>query len=145
MASKLASKMLGELDANQDGSIDKKEFVTGMTTKGVSVADAGKMFDAIDTKKAGAINKSDIETAVKSGALKPPPGGAPSGAGGKPPPGGGGGGGGGSSQSYDAADTNKDGTVSAQEALLYSMKHPSNTKSQMAALSSLGKNVDKTV
>jgi hypothetical protein len=142
MASKIASKMMNDLDTNKDGNLNKNEFVTGLSAKGVSTKDAVKMFDAIDTKKTGSINTADLETAVKSGAIKPPSGGRPPGGRGGPPAGGGGGG---SSQSYDPADTNKDGSVSAQEATLYSMKHPSNTNSQKTALEKLGKNVDKTV
>jgi Ca2+-binding EF-hand superfamily protein len=148
MVSKVASKMMSDLDSNKDGSISKDEFVSGMTSKGMSSVDAGKMYDAIDTKKSGAITKSDIESAVKSGALKPPSGGRP------PPPSGGSGGAGGgggasgtssSSKSYAAADTNKDGTVSAQEALVYSLKHPSLSKSETSDSSQLGQNVDKIV
>jgi hypothetical protein len=140
MASRIASKMMTELDVNKDGSLTRNEFVSGMGAKGVSSADAGKMFDAIDSKKTGSVTQTDIETAVKSGAIKPPPGGPPRGGAGGPPPGGGG-----NSQNYDPADANKDGTVSAQEALLYSMKHPSTTNNQKTALAKLGNNVDKTV
>jgi Ca2+-binding EF-hand superfamily protein len=142
-ASKIAAKMMNELDANKDGSIDKKEFVTGLQAKGVSAADAGKMFDAVDTKKTGSVGQGDIETAVKNGTLKPPPGARPPEGGGKPA-GGGGGGDGGSSTAYDAADTNRDGTVSSLEALVYSMKHPTDTKHQKTSPASLGKNVNTT-
>lgn len=141
MAAKIASKMMRDLDTNKDGSLDKNEFVTGLSAKGVPANAAEKMFDTIDTKKTGSINTADLESAVKSGAIKPPQGGRPPGGRGGPPAGGGGG----SSQSYDPADTNKDGSVSAQEATLYSMKHPSNTNSQKAALEKLGSNVDQTV
>jgi hypothetical protein len=139
MASRIASKMMTDLDANKDGGIDKKEFVTGLTSKGVSAEDAGKMFDAVDTRKTGSIDKADIESAVKSGALKPPAGGRPPGGPRGPSAGGG------NAQSYDPADTNKDGTVTAQEALLYSMKHPSNPKLQSTDPGNLGNNVDKKV
>jgi Ca2+-binding EF-hand superfamily protein len=147
MASKVASKMMSDLDSGKDGSISKDEFVSGMTSKGMSSTDAGKMYDSIDTKKNGTITKTDIESAVKSGTLKPPSGGSrPTSSGG---PGGarGGGGAGGasgssaSSKSYEAADTNKDGTVSEQEALIYSLKHPSENSDS----SQLGQNVDESV
>ena len=149
MASKIASKMLSDLDANKDGSISKDEFVSGMTSKGMSAPDAGKMYDAIDTKKNGSITKSDIETAVKNGALKPPSGGRPPHSGG--PRGAAGAGAGGASgtsasaKSYDPADTNQDGTVSAQEALIYSLKHPSSSKSATSDSLQAGQNVDKFV
>jgi Ca2+-binding EF-hand superfamily protein len=141
MASKVAAKMMSELDTSKDGNLDRNEFVSGLTAKGVSATDAGKMFDAIDTKKKGSITTADIESAVKSGAVKPPAGGAPRAGSGKPPSGGSAG----SSTSYDPADTNQDGTVTAQEALLYSMKHLSSTNSQKSALAKLGSNVDKLV
>ncbi len=140
MASHIASRMMRDLDSNKDGSLDKSEFVQGLTSKGVSATDAEKTFDAIDTQKTGSISKADIEAAVKSGVVKPPPGGrAPAGAGGPPP------GCGAASKSYDAADTNKDGTVSAQEALVYSIKNPSDTDNSTTDLAKLGNNVDESV
>jgi Ca2+-binding EF-hand superfamily protein len=137
--------MMGDLDGNQDGQLNKQEFVAGLSSKGVAKVHAEKAFDAIDAQKSGSINKADIEAAVKSGALKPPPGGPPPGGrppGGRagPPPGAGGGGS--SSKIYDAADTNKDGKVSDQEALVYSIKHPTDEKAQKVSASKLGQNVD---
>jgi hypothetical protein len=113
------------------------------------------MFDAIDTNKTGSIGKSDIETAIKNGNLKPPPGGpqggsrGPGGPGGPGKPGGTGtsGSASNSSTAYAAADTNQDGVVSAQEAAIYAMKHPSDSTpdSTKTDLSKLGKNVDELV
>ena len=118
------------------------------------------MYDSIDTKKTGSITKSDIETAIKNGNLKAPSGGpqgGPRGAGGPGGSGksggrgdGGAGGTGGasnSSQTYAAADTNKDGVVSAQEAAIYAISHPSTvpTDSTKTNPSKLGQNVDKLV
>jgi Ca2+-binding EF-hand superfamily protein len=146
-ASRIAAKMMKELDTNKDGSIDKKEFVTGLTAKGVSAADAAKQFDAIDTQKTGSISKADIATAIQSGALKPPPGGRPAGGGDKEGggrPGGAGGAGGAATKTYDPADTNQDGKVSEQEALVYSQKQAQQTL-QTTDPSKLGSNVDQTV
>ena len=161
MASMMASKMMSDLDPSNTGKVTKDQFISGLTTKGVSSADATKMYDSIDTKKTGSIGKSDIEAAIKNGNLKPPSGGpqgGPRGAGGpggagKPGgaggPGGAGKSGGASSSSttYAAADTNQDGVVSAQEAAIYAMKHPSvsTTDSTKTDPSKLGKNVDKMV
>lgn len=158
MASMMASKMMKDLDPNNTGKVTKDQFVSGLTAKGVSTADATKMYDAIDTKNTGSIGKSDIETAIKSGNLKPPPGGpqgGPRGAGGpgglgkSGGPGGAGGAGGASNsaQTYDAADTNKDGVVSGQEAAVYAISHPSAaaTESTKTDPSKLGQNVDKLV
>ena len=135
MASMVASRMMNDLDPKHTGKVTKDQFVSGLTAKGVTTADATKMYDAIDTQKPGSITKSDIETAIKNGNLKPPSGapqGGPHGAGGPggagkpggPGGAGGSGGAGNSSQSYDAADTNKDGVVSVQEAAIYAISHP---------------------
>ena len=146
-AARFAAKMVKELDTNQDGSIDKKEFVTGLTAKGVPAEDAAKQFDAIDTQKAGSISKTDIASAIQSGALTPPPRGRPAGdgdgerGGGKPA---GGAGGAAASKTYDPADTNQDGKVSEQEALVYSQKQ-AQQKVQATDPSKLGNNVDQTV
>jgi hypothetical protein len=158
MASMMASRMMNDLDPNSTGKVTKDQFVSGLTAKGVTAADATKMYDAIDTKKTGSITKSDIETAIKNGNLKPPPGGPPGGPGGAGGPGGSGrpggpggpGGAGGasnSSQTYAAADTNKDGVVSPEEAAIYAISHPSvaATESTKADPSQLGQNVDKLV
>jgi hypothetical protein len=158
MASKIASKMMSDLDPNNTGKVTKDQFISGMAAKGISDADATKMYDAIDTKKTGSIGKTDIEAAIKSDNLKPPSGdpqSGPRGAGGPGGPGksggpGGAGGAGGASDSsltYAAADTNKDGVVSAQEAAIYAISHPSTaaTESTKTDPSKLGQNVDKLV
>jgi len=155
MATMMASKMMSDLDPNNTGKITKDQFISGLTARGVSSADAKKMYDSIDTKKTGSIGKSDIEAAIKNGKLKPPSGGphgGPSGAGksgGAGGPGGAGKSGGASSSSttYDAADTNQDGVVSAEEALVYEIKHlsASTTEGTNTDSSKLGKNVDNMV
>jgi hypothetical protein len=158
MASNIASRMVKNLDANKDGSIDKKEFVAGLTAKGISADEAGKQFDSIDTKKAGKISQADIESAIKAngGRGGPRPGGPPPGG---PPPGGGPGGGQGaggtgkagsasttsSSTTYDAKDLNKDGSVTAEEELIYDLKHPAVASTeQRSTTQNLGNNVNVT-
>lgn len=156
MASKIASKMMSDLDPNNTGKVTKDQFISALTTKGVSSTDATKMYESIDTKGSGSITKSDIETAVKNGNLKPPSGGpqgGSGGAGGARKSGGAGGAAGGtggassSSKTYDAADTNQDGVVSAQEAAVYTLKHASDSSTENTKTdpSKLGKNVDKLV
>jgi hypothetical protein len=157
--SSFAARIIKKTDTNGDGSVDKQEFVTGLAAKGVSAADAAKQFDSLDTQKTGKLTQSDIESDLKA---KGPQGAAPAGA--RPsgsPPGGGAGkaeGGGGStsgtsasssssssSTNYDVKDTNKDGTVSAVEALVYEIAHPaaSTTSATTAAASpNVGQNVD---
>ncbi len=149
MASKIASKMMRDLDPNNTGKVTKDQFISGLTAKGVSSADATRMYDAIDRKKAGSIGKSDIEAAIKDGKLKPPSGGPQGG----PRKAGGHGGAGksggasGSSTTYAAADTNQDGVVSDVEAAIYALKHPSvsTTESTRTDPSKLGNKVDVTV
>ena len=162
-----SDKLVQDLDANKDGGLDKKEFVSGMVSKGMSAAVASKAFDTIDAKKTGKINGADIESALNSGKIpRPPP---PGGPGGSPPPGGPGGppppGGPGpakgdgkagesktsDTKNYETADTNKDGKVDAVESLVYEQKHPqAAAKSQDIALTtsastSLGTHVDTVV
>jgi Ca2+-binding EF-hand superfamily protein len=149
--SKMASKMMRDLDPDNSGSVNKDKFVSTLTDKGVSSADATKMYESIDTKKTGSITKSDIASAINSGSLKPPAGGPPPGGAGRAHGAGGGRPGGSegageassSSETYEAADVNKDGTVSAEEALLYSLK--SESSASKPATDALGKNVDTKV
>ena len=157
-AAMVVSKMMKDLDPNNTGKVTKDQFISGMAAKGMSSADATKMYDTIDTKKTGSIGKSDIEAAIKSGNLKPPPGGpqgGPSDPGGPGKHGGGGGPGGAgksgsansSSTTYAAADTNQDGVVSVQEAAVYAVKHPAaaTTDSTKTDISKLGNNIDELV
>ncbi|WP_350295914.1 EF-hand domain-containing protein [Limnohabitans sp. Rim8] len=153
-----SDKLVQDLDANKDGGLDKKEFVSGMVSKGMSAAVASKAFDTIDAKKTGKINGADIESALNSGKIpRPPP---PGGPGGPPPPGGPGPAKGDSkagesktsdTKNYETADTNKDGKVDAVESLVYEQKHPqAAAKSQDMALTtsastSLGTHVDTVV
>jgi hypothetical protein len=154
MASTAASKMMKNLDTDSNATLDKKEFVAGLTANGISAADAAKQFDSIDTKKTGKITQSDIESAIKNNIGKggPPPGGK-----GGPPPGGGPAGGkatGGvgqaqgsastsSTKNYEKADANKDGTVTSSEALVYELKHPAVASSdKKVTAEKVGTNVD---
>lgn len=149
MASRVASKMMSELDTNQDGSVSKDEFVSGLTSNGVSADAAGKMFDVIDVHKAGVINKSDLETAIRSGAVKVPSQrplsrvvkgtaandtSGTSGTGNIQPV-----------RNFAPADSNKDDSVSAQEAALYGLKHPANTAMDATDAAKIGQNVDELV
>ena len=154
--SKMASMMANDLDPNNTDKVTKDQFVSGLTAKGVTTADATEMYDSIDTQKTGGITKSNIETAIQNGKLKPPSGapqgdprsaGGPGESGKSGGPGGAGGAGGASisSQTYAAADTIKDGAVSPQGAAIYARSHPSPapTESTKTKPSNLGQNVDK--
>jgi len=149
-AARLANKVFGEMDADKDGKVKKEEFVSGLASKGVSADDAAKQFDAIDKEKTGSITKTDLETAIKSGDFAPPKpaeGGVSAAQGGAKPQGAGGGGGAGgasaassATETYEAADTNEDGTVSQQEQLVYSISHPSESAPDP---SKIGGNIDE--
>jgi hypothetical protein len=121
--SQMASKIVKDFDKNSDGSIDKSEFTSGLVSKGMSEEDAAKKFDSIDTQKTGKISQGDIEADLKanvkntSGHSGPPPSGGAGKAGGTTQ--------GSNSKTYDAKDTNKDGTVSAMEELIYEIKNSS--------------------
>ncbi|MES2297510.1 MAG: EF-hand domain-containing protein [Pseudomonadota bacterium] len=146
-AARFAAKVFGDLDTNKDGKLTKDEFVTGLASKGVSANDATKQFDTIDKNKSGSITQSDLESAIKSGSFGPPrpAGGAggPGGHGGAGRPAGAGGpqseSAGSTTKTYAAADTNKDGTVSAAEQLIYDLSHQSQTSSDS---SKVGTNID---
>ncbi len=146
-AARFAGKVFAEMDTDKDGKVKKEDFVSGLESKGVSATEAAKQFDAIDTQKTGSITKDDLETAIKSGTFAPPrpTEGAPAaqGGGGKPQGAGGGGGAAAASsatKTYEAADTNEDGTVSQQEELVYSISHPSESASDA---SKIGGNINE--
>lgn len=125
--SKFASQVMKKTDTNQDGSVDKAEFTKTLTGMGVSEEDAAKKFDSIDKGKTGKISQSDIEADMKANAKKGPPPGAQAGggrsAGGSGAEKSGEASSSSTSKTYEAADTNKDGTVSAAEELIYSLKN----------------------
>ena len=143
-AARFAAKIFSDIDTDKDSKVNKEEFVSGLASKGVSTEDASKQFDAIDKQKSGSITQSDLETAIKSGDFTPPKpaagtGGA-EGAQGGARPAGGGGGAGASTKTYEAADTNEDGSVSDQEQLVYNISHPSEKTSDS---SKIGNNIDQ--
>jgi hypothetical protein len=143
-----AQRFMKTYDANEDGSVSKDEFVTGLTAKGISEADATKTYAALDKAGSGSITKADVESALKSGDVKaqdlggarpPPPNGR--GTDGMPPSAAGSSSG--ALSQYDPADTNEDGAVSVQESANYAATQ----KSAVAAtdIASLGTQVDQMV
>ncbi len=123
-SSQMAAKMVKDLDANNDNTLSKTEFVDGLKSKGVSQADAEKMYSSLDTKGTGKVTQADIEASIEKMGKQggsPPAGGAqgPGGAQGKAKSD--------DSKVYDEKDTNKDGVVSALEELAYSLTHIQNT------------------
>ena len=58
------SKMLSKLDTNNDGKIDKTEFVAGKP-KGTSDQDAGALFDSLNSSQSGSMSQSDLLSAFQ--------------------------------------------------------------------------------
>lgn len=153
-AARFASKIFSDMDTDTDGSVTKDEFVKGLESKGVSSDDASKQYDAIDTEGTGSITQDDLQSAIESGSFKPP---RPQGT---PPSGGesgsssvsGASGASGSSgasgvtsssttKTYEAADTNEDGSVSQQEQLIYDLSQAQSASSS-STTSKVGTNID---
>jgi Ca2+-binding EF-hand superfamily protein len=119
-----ADKILKAVDTNQDGKITEDELSKAMAAQGSKQgSSAAELFKQLDQGSKGYITKQDLE----DGLAKTDQAKAPSTSG----SGGGGGGGGGSSSaggatstttSYDPADLNQDGVVSAQERIEYAQK-----------------------
>lgn len=132
------SKMVKNLDSNKDGSVDKQEFVASAKTNGISEEDASKQFDKIDTQKTGKITQSDLEADFKaqaaSGKKAPPASAQAAGSSGQTSTSS-------TDTTYDKKDANKDGTVTAQEEILYNIKHPAEITTNKTA-SQVGENVD---
>lgn len=132
MASKMAAKMMSDLDPDNTGKVTEDQFVSALKSKGVSEADATKTYNSIDTKGTGSITKSDIETAINNGNLKPHSGGSRGPSGSADASGSVGQTGGSattSTKTYDKDDTNEDGTVTSLEELVYALKHPADASS----------------
>jgi Ca2+-binding EF-hand superfamily protein len=134
-AAKLASDLFAKLDPTNQGFIDKASLqsaIEGTAPAGGSAsgANADAIFTKLDGNQDGKITKQEFTAGAKETAKSAPAGGAHSAEGSRPPPVGGGGGGGGgaaaasssTSKVYEAADSNKDGTVSLQELLAYQAK-----------------------
>jgi hypothetical protein len=127
----MAASFFNKADVNGDGGIDKSELTTMMANGpdgGKGTFDVDNVFAVGDANGDGTIDQTENENQLKKigeemqtrsaqGGGKPPASGAP-------PSGGASGGSSSSSKVYDSRDTNKDGTVSAQEAFTYSLIHP---------------------
>ncbi len=104
---------------------------------------ASRAKNQLDTNKDGKVDQAEFVAGLaakgvsKSGALKPHRV--------APPPGGAGPAGGATSvQTYAAADTDKDGLVSAKEELIYHYSHSTHRSFASAFSTTLGHNIDAT-
>lgn len=82
LAIRIANGFMTNFDTNQDGSINKDEFIRGMASKGISAEKAAAQFMAVDIKGNGVVTKQDIQAAVKNGAFAGGPRGGRGGGGG---------------------------------------------------------------
>jgi hypothetical protein len=143
-ATQMASSLVSSLDSSKDGSVDKTEFVKGLTAAGVSSDDASAEFDKLDTAKTGKLTQSNLEsalsnssqttttssttTSISSAAMdklasessssteSSSSSSSTSSASAAATTSS-------SSETYEKADTNEDGTVTTQEQMLYDRKH----------------------
>lgn len=140
-----------KIDSSNKGFITESELASAIvqfSPEGVSLSQAEAQavakhaFSKMDANADGKVTSSEFTAAApKDSPNDGAPGGRPSGPPPGPPPGGGHGGQGGAkgvsgssaNQSYDPADTNKDGTVSELERLAYASK----TQASNAADSSM--------
>jgi hypothetical protein len=129
-----------KIDSTNKGFITESELASAIvqfSPEGVSLSQADAQavakdaFTKMDANADGKVTSSEFtDAAPKNSPNAGAPGGRPSGPPPGPPPGGGAGGQGGAkgvsessaNQSYDPADTNKDGTVSELERLAYASK-----------------------
>jgi hypothetical protein len=127
---------------------DLKSAIVKLSPEGMKVSEADataiakSAFAAMDQDKDGKVTQAEFKQSAQSQDRPegPPPGGRSPRAGGAGPQGGGGGGGAGgtagasgggsaSAKTYDAADSNQDGTVSEAERLAYADKKANQTAS----------------
>ena len=136
---KSPQELFKSLDTQNKGYLTQSEFESSTSTispegarlAGQDADDAAAAFARMDSDQDGKLTSAEFEAGAPSG---PPPVGAQAGGASgtqdgsrpPPPPGGGVGAGGnstrGTSSSYDAADTNQDGTVSAAEKMAAQVK-----------------------
>jgi hypothetical protein len=134
----VASNFFKKADTNGDGSIDKSELKTALSSgsngQTVTNADVDKIFKAADTDGDGKISESENAAQMKrtgggkSGAGAPPSGGVPPSGGAQGSASSTGASSSDSNTVYDKKDLNKDGTVSFQEEAKYDLKHPNEIK-----------------
>lgn len=151
-ASQMAENLFSKLDTQSKGYLEASDLASalGSNSSSTSSASAEEVFKSLDSDSDGKLTKTELSDGLKKvqdqlessfqamrtkgkGDMPPPP----------PPQGGNGDAdsdtdstSSSQSASYDPADTNKDGTVSATEALAYALSNSSSTSSSSDASTS---------
>jgi Ca2+-binding EF-hand superfamily protein len=133
----MTQAVMKKLDTNHDGSVIQSEFSASLkNASGTSEQDSVELFSAFDLNSNGSITQSELGTVLKqlSTSNSSSSSSSTSANGGMMSMGGAGGAGGaggvtssgssGSATIYDVRDTNKDGSVSYEEALAYKLANP---------------------
>jgi Ca2+-binding EF-hand superfamily protein len=113
-----ASEMFSQMDADGDGALSEEEF-TAARPSDVTAEMAANLYNSIDADGSGSLTESEYTTAVNDMPPPPPPPSDSSGSGFSD-----------SSASFDALDTNQDGTISAEE---LAAARPDDVTEEMAA------------
>ncbi|RQO37281.1 hypothetical protein DBR37_03585 [Herminiimonas sp. KBW02] len=139
--------IFASLDSKNQGYLDKESlqaaFDANSSDTEANAAKVEEIFKALDVDGDSKISKEEfaagMEQLAPQGAAAADGSGAVQEAKGAPPARGGGGGGAESTAAttYEAADTNQDGTVSLQELVLYQMSHATESKAQDDAKTSM--------
>lgn len=144
----LTSSLMSAGDADGDGKMTASELSSALAAnapegaKGQGIEDkmASDIMSALDTDGDGSLSSSEISSAITTAAANQSSTQATRGHHGGPPPAGGAGGASGSSGVFESLDTNKDGTVSAEE---LAAANSSDSTSGTDAASSLIKTADQ--
>jgi len=113
-----ASEMFSKMDADGDGALSEEEFSAARPSN-VTAEMAANLYSSFDTDSSGSLTESEYTTATNDMPPPPPPS-ASSGSSGSSD----------SSASFDALDTNQDGTISAEE---LAAARPEDVTEEMAA------------
>ncbi|TFW30256.1 EF-hand domain-containing protein [Massilia arenosa] len=133
-AAQYAEALFSKLDTKQQGYIDSDEIKSSLGSRATD-ADAAEVMKALDGDGNGQVSKSELSAAIEkvgSALSEQQDQSRVAAAGGAPGAGGPRGGGGGdrtsspASETYDPADTNQDGTVSAAEQAAYALQQEVN-------------------
>ena len=114
-----AAEMFSKMDANGDGALSEEEFSAARPSD-VTAEMSANLYSSFDTDSSGSLTESEYTTATNDMPPPPPPSAGASNSGSSDS----------SSASFDALDTNQDGTISAAE---LAAARPEDVTEEMAA------------